>query len=63
MECPEAAEDIAEGDKVRIDVKTGVVENLTKERSYQAEPFPGFMQDIIKVDGLIGYVREGMGDK
>ncbi|HZK34829.1 MAG TPA: 3-isopropylmalate dehydratase small subunit [Bacillota bacterium] len=63
MECPQAAIDIGEGDEVRVDVKTGVIENLTKDRVYQAEPFPGFMQDIVKADGLINYVREGMGDK
>lgn len=60
LECPEAARDIAEGDKVRVDVKSGKIENLTTGKIYQAEPFPEFMQEIIKADGLIHYVRGRM---
>lgn len=60
LECPEAARDIAEGDKVRVDVKNGKIENLTTGKIYQAEPFPEFMQEIIKADGLIHYVRGRM---
>jgi 3-isopropylmalate/(R)-2-methylmalate dehydratase small subunit len=60
LECPEAARDIAEGDQVRVDVKSGKIENLTKGSVYQAEPFPDFMQEIIKADGLIHYVRGRM---
>lgn len=63
IECPEAAKDIDEADQVWIDVKTGRIENITKGRTYQAEPFPAFMQEIIKADGLIKYVREGMEAK
>lgn len=58
MECPEAARDIQEGDEVSVDVNTGVIRNLTREKTYQAAPFPEFMQEIIKADGLINYVRE-----
>ena len=58
MECPEAAKDIAEGDQVQVDVKTGLITNLTTGKTYQAEPFPDFMQEIINADGLISYVRE-----
>ena len=60
LECPEAARDIAEGDKVKVDVKSGKIENLTTGKVYQAEPFPEFMQEIMKADGLIHYVRGRM---
>lgn len=63
MECPEAARDIAEGDVVRVDVNTGVIENLTTGETYQAAPFPEFMQDIMKSDGLINYVSERKSHK
>lgn len=63
MECPEAAKDIAEGDEVSVDVNTGVIHNITKSTTYQAVPFPGFMQDIIKADGLVNYVRERVDKK
>ncbi len=63
MECPEAARDIAEGDVVSVDVNTGVIENLTTGKTYQAAPFPEFMQDIMKSDGLINYVSERKSHK
>jgi 3-isopropylmalate/(R)-2-methylmalate dehydratase small subunit len=58
MECPEAAKDIEDGDDVSIDVNTGVVTNVTKGKTYTAEPFPGFMQEIINADGLINYIKK-----
>jgi 3-isopropylmalate/(R)-2-methylmalate dehydratase small subunit len=58
MECEEAAKDINESDEIAIDVNTGVITNITKNKTYQAEPFPEFMQEIIKNGGLINYIRQ-----
>ena len=63
LECPEAARDIAEGDQVSVDIRTGRVGNRTTGKTYQAVPFPEFMQEIMEADGLINYVRERMGRK
>mgnify|MGYP000265046839 CR=1 FL=1 len=57
LECEEAVKDIDAGDEVEVDFTTGVITNLTKNRSYQAEPFPEFIQSIINADGLVNYVR------
>lgn len=57
MECPEASADIEEGDEVSVDVKTGETKNITKGRSYMAVPFPEFMQEIIKAEGLVNYIK------
>lgn len=57
LECGDAARDIENGDKVEVDLKSGRITNVTKGRTYQAESFPEFMQDIIKAEGLINYVR------
>ena len=56
MECPEAAEDIKAGDRVSVDFSTGVITNITTGKTYQAEPFPEFMQKIIDKGGLVKYV-------
>ena len=53
LECPEASEKIADGDKVTVDFDTGIITNLTKNETYQAEPFPDFVKEIIKADGLM----------
>lgn len=62
MECPEAARDIENGDKVKVDLNSGRITNVTKGRTYQAESFPEFMQDIIKAEGLINYVKGKEGN-
>lgn len=60
FECEEAAEGINEGDLVEVDADSGTITNLTRKEVYQAEPFPGFMQEIINAGGLMSYVAERM---
>ena len=57
LECPEAVKGIEAGNKVEVDFNTGVIKNLTKNEEYQGEPFPEFMQKIIKSNGLINYIK------
>ena len=40
MECVEAAEKIEVGDEVKVDFGTGVITNVTKNETYQSQPFP-----------------------
>lgn len=58
IECPEASEDIADGEEVSIDFDTGRIHNITKDKVYQGTPFPKFMQEIISADGLINYIKD-----
>ena len=58
LECEEAAKGIEEGDKVEIDFNTGIIKNVTKNETYQAEPFPEFMQNIIQNGGLIKSIEK-----
>ncbi|MCF6095618.1 3-isopropylmalate dehydratase small subunit [Thermovorax subterraneus] len=60
VECPEAARDIKDGDQVAVDLTTGEITNLTTGKVYKAPPFPPFMQELIKLGGLVEYVRERM---
>jgi 3-isopropylmalate/(R)-2-methylmalate dehydratase small subunit len=55
--CPEAAREAKSGDRLRVDLGAGTVENLTQGRSYQAEAFPPFMQELIDRGGLLPYVK------
>ena len=56
LECEEAASKISEGDQIEVDLASGRITNLTKNETYQAQPFPEFMQQIIAVGGLMNYV-------
>jgi 3-isopropylmalate/(R)-2-methylmalate dehydratase small subunit len=58
VECKEAANRIEAGDQVEVDFQTGVIVNITKNESYQGQPFPEFMQKIIKAEGLIPYINQ-----
>ena len=53
LECPEASRNIAAGDEVEVDFDTGVITNVTKNETYQAEPFPEFIKEIISAGGLL----------
>lgn len=59
LECEAAAEEIREGDQVEVDFDTGVITNLTTGKTYQAEPFPEFIQNIIQKGGLLASLKEG----
>lgn len=61
IECPEAAEEIANGDIVEADYTTGVIKDITTGKTWQAEPFPEFIQKIIKANGLINLTKEQYG--
>ena len=61
VECPQAAGDIDAGDTVEIDIDSGKIKDLTKNKEYQASAFPQFMRAIIADGGLINYARKKLG--
>ncbi|MBR1443842.1 MAG: 3-isopropylmalate dehydratase small subunit [Firmicutes bacterium] len=63
LECEAAANGIDMGDEVEVDFTTGVITNVTKNETYQAEPFPQFMQDMMAVGGLINQTKNKLGIK
>ena len=58
LECDEAAKDIDNGDDVEVDFDTGIIKNNTKGHTYQAEPFPPFIQNIIQNGGLLRSIQK-----
>ena len=58
LECPEASERIEAGDQVAIDFDTGIITNVTKNETYQAEPYPDFLKDIIASGGLLNSLNK-----
>lgn len=57
LECPEACDNIKDGDIVSVDFKSGVITNETTNQKFQAAPFPEFMQKIIQAGGLINKIK------
>ena len=59
LECEQAAEEIAAGDEVSVDFDTGIITDIATGKTYQAEPFPPFIQNIIRKGGLLTSLKEG----
>jgi len=57
MEAPEAVDGISDGDQLVVDADAGTIENKTTGMTYQAQPFPPFIKDIIEQGGLVDSVR------
>lgn len=57
IECPEAAAEIQQGDELEVDLSSGVIEDLTTSKRYQAMPIPPFMQQLIQAGGLMAYLK------
>ena len=58
LEIGEAVKNFKAGDKIRIDVNAGTIENLNTGVICKSQPLPGFIQDIAKAGGLVNYVKE-----
>ena len=58
LECEAAAEEIQAGDTVSVDFDTGVITDITTGKTYQAAPFPPFIQNIIAKGGLLASLKE-----
>ena len=58
LECPAASAGIDDGDEVTVDFDTGVITDVTKGVSYQAEPFPPFIKDMIAKGGLMASLKD-----
>ena len=61
LECPAASRGIENGDEVTVDFDTGIITNVTKNETYQAEPFPPFIKDMIAKGGLMASLKAKEG--
>ena len=58
LECPAASAGIQAGDEVAVDYDTGIITNVTRGETYQAEPFPPFIKEMIAKGGLMASLAE-----
>ncbi|MBL7156977.1 MAG: 3-isopropylmalate dehydratase small subunit [Candidatus Omnitrophica bacterium] len=57
VDSEEAAKNIKLKNLVEVDTKRGIIKNLSKKKEFETEPYPPFIQKIIKKGGLMSYVR------
>jgi len=58
LESPEASKAIQDGDRVRVNLTTGEIFDLTQKKTFSAKPIPAFMQELVKDGGLIQHLRK-----
>ncbi len=58
MVCPEAVAETENGDKLEVDVVSGTIHNITKDRVFHAAPYPEFVLELISCGGLVEYTRK-----
>ena len=57
FESAEAVEGARQGDELVLDSEAGTIQNLTTGKTYQAQPIPPFMRQLIEAGGLMNYVK------
>jgi 3-isopropylmalate/(R)-2-methylmalate dehydratase small subunit len=58
LTCPEAINAIQDGDRVRVDLATGQILDLTNSFEASFSPLPAFLVEIVDAGGMTAYVRE-----
>ena len=63
MECPEACDAISDSDVVKVNADTGLITDETTGKTFQAQPFPPFIQEIINEGGLVARTKKLLAQK
>lgn len=58
FENAEAANACDAGDEVEVAFDTGMIRNMTKQETYQAQPLPPFMLDMIQAGGRMAQLSK-----
>ncbi len=56
--CEEAVLASHDGQRVEVDLTTGVIHNIDAEQTFQSEPLNPFVARIVAAGGIIEYIRQ-----
>jgi 3-isopropylmalate/(R)-2-methylmalate dehydratase small subunit len=59
----EAVDGTDAGDEMEVDLASGEIRNVTKGVSFQSQPYPEFMREIMDKGGLMEWVKERTREK
>ncbi|MBN2062224.1 MAG: 3-isopropylmalate dehydratase small subunit [Deltaproteobacteria bacterium] len=60
LECPDAPDEIEEGDEIEVNIDTGEIRDFTSDKRFRANPIPPFMQALIRDGGLMNHLAKEM---
>ncbi|MEW5820263.1 MAG: 3-isopropylmalate dehydratase small subunit [Cyanobacteriota bacterium] len=58
LECPELCDITEKGDIIEVNLETGDITNMSKNKSFKAKPYPEDLRKIIISGGLIEYTKQ-----
>ena len=57
LECAEAVKETEAGDILEVELSSGEINNISRNKKFIANPYPEFMMGIINAGGLIEYTK------
>jgi 3-isopropylmalate/(R)-2-methylmalate dehydratase small subunit len=63
LECEEAVDNTEPGDILEVELTTGKIKNVTRNKEFTAKPYPEFMSQLIAAGGLIEYTKKRLAEK
>ncbi|MEI8377081.1 MAG: 3-isopropylmalate dehydratase small subunit [bacterium] len=57
LENSELPDEVSKGDTIEVDLKNGIVKNITTGKEYQTPAYSGSIQELIEVGGLVNYTK------
>jgi 3-isopropylmalate/(R)-2-methylmalate dehydratase small subunit len=52
---------VQDGDRIRVDIRAGTLENLTTGKSLQTKAPSAFLLEMLEAGGLIALLKSGSG--
>lgn len=62
LECNQAVQQTGTGDILSVNLSDGYIKNISRDLTFQAAPYPEFVQTLISSGGLVPYVRAILSD-
>jgi 3-isopropylmalate/(R)-2-methylmalate dehydratase small subunit len=59
LEAPGIHDLVNTGDRLKVDIESGVIENLTTGKSLTTTPTSGFLLEMLRAGGLIPFLKSG----
>ena len=58
LESSQAPDHVETADELEVDLGSGRIQNISKEITFQANPIPAFMQELIADGGLMKHIAK-----
>jgi 3-isopropylmalate dehydratase small subunit len=58
LECPALFRATKAGDRLEVDMDSGIINNITRKKKFTATPIPPFMQELVKAGGLLESIKK-----